>query len=323
MDDNFKNKIKEENFKNRNKSMNILIYPELSSNNNIIDTNSYENSKIKSINYNYYYQNNFNYNNNYFNKNKDNISNNYSSKSKNNSLIFIKKKLKLKNIFGDLFKKNFVIIINEYGIENFTPLRQKYDRITKFGPIIYNNENNKDVINDIQIFTVENSIKTLFTIKYDLNNKNYFFIPNINNPEEFHELNTFIKLEQDLPIKQKYYISLGKANFSAEPINNNNSLEIKIYLNNGEIELYLFDTKKNLIKIGRSKTCDIILKSVEYSRVQTCIYYNHKEKMWYVRDGIGDNMSMNGTWLFINFPWEISYDTKIRIGKNLLELSLI
>ena len=298
--------------------MNNLIYPDLSSNNNIIDTTSYENSKIKNINYNYYYQNNINYNSNDLNKTKDNFSINISSITKNN---INKRKLKLKNIFGDLFKENFVIIINEYGIENFSPLRQKYDGLTKFGPVIYNDEN-KNPINDFQIFIIDKRIQTIFMIKYDLNQNKYFLIPNMNNQAEIHDLNIFIKLEKDIPIKQKYNISLGKANFSVEQINNY-SLEFKLYLDNGEIELYLFDTKKNLITIGRSKTCDIILPSLEYSRIHTSIYYNQKEKIWYIKDGIGDKKSMNGTWIFINCPWEISCKTNMRIGKNLLELSLI
>lgn len=251
----------------------------------------------------------------------DNVAYNLSSNSKNNSKIFIKRKLKLKNIFGDLFKENFVIIINEYGIENFSPLRQKYDGITKFGACIYNNEN-KTPINDFQIFSLEKNIQTLFMIKYDSNKKKYFFISNINNQIDFQDLNIFIKLEKSMPINRKYNISLGKVNFSVEQINNY-SLEFKLYLENGETELYLFDIKKNLIKIGRSKECDIVLKSLEYSRVHTCIYYNQKDNIWYIRDGIGDKTSSNGTWLYINFPWEISYDTKIRIGKNLLELNLI
>ena len=77
------NKIKDEKYKRRNKSMNSLIHSELSS--NIMETNINENRKINninSINYNFYYQNYINFNNN---KNQDNISNNFSSSTKNNS----------------------------------------------------------------------------------------------------------------------------------------------------------------------------------------------------------------------------------------------
>ena len=291
-----------------------------------MDTNANENNKLRNINYKYYYQNNITFSNNYLNKYQDNISNDFSSSTKNDIIdknTFIKKKLKLKNLFGDLFKENFVIIINEYGIENLVPMRKKYDGKTKFGPIIYDQKNNNiNPINDFQIFTLDFNIKTLFIIKYDKNSKKYYLISNIENKDEIQDLNIFIKLEKDLPILRKYYISLGKVNFSIETKENNN-LELKFYFENNQKELYIFNTEKNLIKIGRSKICDVILKSVEYSRIQTSIYFNEKNKTWYIKDGFGNNQSMNGTWIFINFPWEISYHNKVKIGNNLFELSLI
>ena len=291
-----------------------------------MNTNANENNKLRNINYNFYYQNNITFSNNYLNKYQDNISNDFSSSTKNDIIdknTFIKKKLKLKNLFGDLFKENFVIIINEYGIENLVPMRKKYDGKTKFGPIIYDKKNNNiNPINDFQIFTLDFNIKTLFIIKYDKNSKKYYLISNIENKDEIQDLNIFIKLEKDLPILRKYYISLGKVNFSIETKENNN-LELKFYFENNQKELYIFNTEKNLIKIGRSKICDVILKSVEYSRIQTSIYFNEKNKTWYIKDGFGNNQSMNGTWIFINFPWEISYHNKVKIGNNLFELSLI
>ena len=291
-----------------------------------MNINANENNKLRNINYNYYYQNNITFSNNYLNKYQDNISNDFSSSTKNDIIdknTFIKKKLKLKNLFGDLFKENFVIIINEYGIENLVPMRKKYDGKTKFGPIIYDQKNNNiNPINDFQIFTLDFNIKTLFIIKYDKNSKKYYLISNIENKDEIQDLNIFIKLEKDLPILRKYYISLGKVNFSIETKENNN-LELKFYFENNQKELYIFNTEKNLIKIGRSKICDVILKSVEYSRIQTSIYFNEKNKTWYIKDGFGNNQSMNGTWIFINFPWEISYHNKVKIGNNLFELSLI
>lgn len=314
-------KIKDEKYKKRNKSMNSLIYSELSS--NIMETNINENRKINNINYNFYYQNYINFNNNIFNECPDNISNNFSSSTKNKSTdkdVFIKRKIRLKNLYGKLLKENFVIIINEYGIENFTPLRKKYDGITKFGPIIL--ENNNNIINDFQIFTLNLNIKTLFTIKYDNNKKKYYLISNLINKEKFQDLNIFIKLEKDFPISRKYYISLGKVNFSVE-VKEINFLELKLYFEDNKKETIIYDKKKKFIKIGRSKNCDIILKNLEYSRIQTTIYFNEKDKFWYIKDGFGNYKSMNGTWIFINFPWEISFHNEVKIGNNLLELSII
>ena len=172
-----------------------------------MNTNANENNKLRNINYNFYYQNNITFSNNYLNKYQDNISNDFSSSTKNDIIdknTFIKKKLKLKNLFGDLFKENFVIIINEYGIENLVPMRKKYDGKTKFGPIIYDQKNNNiNPINDFQIFTLDFNIKTLFIIKYDKNSKKYYLISNIENKDEIQDLNIFIKLEKDLPILRK------------------------------------------------------------------------------------------------------------------------
>ena len=53
MDEIIKNKkIKDEKNRKRNKSMNSLIYSELSS--DIMETNTNENRKLKNINYNFY-----------------------------------------------------------------------------------------------------------------------------------------------------------------------------------------------------------------------------------------------------------------------------
>lgn len=93
-------------------------------------------------------------------------------------------------------------------------------------------------------------------------------------------------------------------------------------MENGEIVSFLYGLAKESVKIGRSKDCDIILKSLAYSRIQNYIYYKEDENIWYIHDGFYDKKSMNGTWLFINFPFEISSNTKLRIGKNLLDLSV-
>ena len=218
----------------------------------------------------------------------------------------------------NLFKEKFVIIINEYGIESFTPLRKQYDRITKFGPILYDKEGKS--INDFPIIIpdiLKDDIETLFTIEYNTIKKKYILF--VNYRDDNPELNIFIKLEKDLPITQKYLLSLGDVNFSVEP-KPGGALELEMNMENGETESYLFGIAKENVKIGRSKDCDIILKSLAYSRIQNYLYYKEDENIWYIYDGYNGKKSMNGTWLFINFPFEISSNTKLRVGKNLLDL---
>lgn len=167
---------------------------------------------------------------------------------------------------------------------------------------------------------MKDRIETLFTIKYNAIKERYYLIPNFFE-EKNKELNIFIKLEKALPIEQNYNFSLGGSHFRVEP-KSGGALELEMNMEYGERESYLFGIAKEFIKIGRNKNCDIILKSLAYSRVQTSLYYKKDEKKWYIQDGFSDKKSMNGTWLYINFPCEISFDTKLRIGQNLIELNV-
>ena len=226
----------------------------------------------------------------------------------------------MKCIFGDLFKENFSIIINEFGIENFTPLRRQYDGITKFGPI--ENDKKGKPVNDFIINIsdeLKNNIETFFTIEYNNIKKKYILFPNYF--DENQHLNIFNKLEKEFPIKQKYKFSLGEVHFSVQP-KPGGAIELEMNSENGEIESYLFGVAKEVVKIGRSKDCDIILKSLAYSRIQTTLYYKENENTWYIIDGYDEKRSMNGTWLFINFPLEIYDYMKLRVGKNLLTLDI-
>ena len=313
-------------------SGNSLISNEKHSNNNQIEKKTDENSVTnnyynnQNITNNYYLLHSINYNN-CCGCQSDNYSNEFiNNNTQKNTLSLLKKKninnhkLILKNIIGNLFKENLVITINEYGIENFTPLRREYDGITKFGP----NCNDKDgkPMNDFHILIsdkLKDKIETLFMIEYNAIKQRYFLIPNYF--EENKELNIFIKLEKVLPIEQNYNFSLGGAHFRVEP-KSGGALELEMNMEDGERESYLFGIAKEFVKIGRSKNCDIILKSLAYSRVQTSLYYKKDENRWYIQDGFNDKKSMNGTWLYINFPWEISFNTKLRIGQNLIELNV-
>jgi len=312
-------------------SGNRLVFHEIISNNNQIEKKTDENSitnnyyNNQNITNNYYLLHSINYNN-CCGCQSDNYSNEYfNNNTQKNTLSLLKKKsinhhkLILKNIIGNLFEENLSIIINEYGIENLTPLRRKYDGITKFGP----NCNDKDgkPINDYKISIsdkLKDKVETLFMIEYNNIKQTYCLVPNYF--DENKELNIFIKLENVLPIEQNYNFSLGGAHFRVEP-KSGGALELEITMEDGERESYLFGIAKEFVKIGRSKNCDIILKSLAYSRVQTSIYYKKDENIWYIQDGFDNKKSMNGTWLYINFPWDISFNTKLRIGQNLIELN--
>ena len=328
----YKSKEEEKQEKINKSSRSNRIICENLSNNNQIDNNTYENSKnnniCNNIINNNYYINSVNYNNccgYYFKSNDKNPNDTYNNTQKYTLSLLKKKnnnsnKLKIKNLFGDLFKEKYIITINEFGIESFTPLRRQYDGVTKFGPIGYGNDGKP--VNDFEIVIPEelkNDIETLFTIEYNNIKKKYILFSNCFN--ENQDLNLFIKLEIDFPISQKYKFSLGEVHFSVQP-KPGGALELEMNMEDGEIESHLFGIAKEMVKIGRSKDCDIILKSLAYSRIQSCFYYKEEENIWYIQDGFDGKPSMNGTWLFINFPFEINNNIKLRDGKNLLELTL-
>ena len=115
---------------------------------------------------------------------------------------------------------------------------------------------------------------------------------------------------------------MGDVYFCVQP-KPGGALELEINIEDGEIISYLFGIAKEIVKIGRSKDCDIVLKNLAYSRIQTCLYYKEDENIWYICDGFKGINSTNGTWLFIDFPLEITSNLKLRIRNNLLEISLI
>ena len=321
-------RIKDEKKAGRNKliSRKNILYHDMSSNHNHIDNNTFENNRNNSNhNHNLYFLHSLNFN--FFGnqtKSSDTFSNDFINTQKYSLSLMKKKshmhKLTIKNVIGNLFKENFLITINEYGIESFTPLRRKYDGVTKFGPLGYDKEGKP--INDFQIIIPENlknEIETLFMIEYDNVKQKYVLIPNY--LDENQELNIFIKLEKRLPIEHNYTFSLGEVHFSVEP-KSGGAIELEMNMENGESESYLFGMTKEIVKIGRCKKCDIILKSLAYSRVQTTLYYNKEENIWYIQDGFDEKKSMNGTWLYINVPWEISIDTQVRVGQSLLVLNV-
>ena len=243
-------------------------------------------------------------------QNKD--TNIYSYNNENN-IILEGNNLKIQNESGNLFNEDN-ILLNERGLMNGI---NKISGVTKFGPNKF--YDNNEPINDY-IVNYNDSIDSLFTIKYFNDKKKYFI-----NSETLLQNNTdsylFLKITNKLKIIEKdYYISLGEIHLKINS-ENNEKINILITYEDNNSNEYNFDKSKKNITIGR-ENCDIPLNTLNYSRIQCSIIFDENENCWFFYDGNGIKESLNGCWLFLNFDWEINENIILRIGNNVFKISL-
>lgn len=71
--------------------------------------------------------------------------------------------------------------------------------------------------------------------------------------------------------------------------------------------------------IGRMADCNIKFDDNSLSRYQCSILYV-EDMGWFVRDGDGDKKpSTNGTWLFVDEPYEINNNMVFKAGQTLFQ----
>ena len=215
-----------------------------------------------------------------------------------------------------------MIIINSLGLQNVPLIRKQEDRIVNFGTLIYDNENN--CINDYIINLpnhLKNIVQTLFSISFDIKLKKYFLSPNL--IDNYIETNIFVKVIKNFKIDKKLFVSLGEVHFIIEPINDNKSIIIEANLELNLNKKYYFDSENiKKITMGREKNCNIILNHLSYSRIQCSINYNENDNFWFINDGDNEKESTNGTWVFINWDYDIEKDFLFRIGQNIIQVNL-
>ena len=226
--------------------------------------------------------------------------------------------LTLTLISGNLFLDK-TIIINSLGLENIPLIRKQNDRIVNFGPLIYDKD--KISINDYIINlpkNLNNIVQTLFSFSYDIELKKYFLSPNY--IDNYIDTIIFLKVNKKFKIDKKIFVSLGEVHFSIEPIENN-KLIIEITFENNSIKQFTFYNKNNnIITIGRGKKCNIVLSNLSYSRIQCSIVFENN--FWFIIDGDREKESTNGTWVFINWDYDIEDNFIFRIGQNIIQVNL-
>ncbi|CDW73785.1 UNKNOWN [Stylonychia lemnae] len=96
-------------------------------------------------------------------------------------------------------------------------------------------------------------------------------------------------------------------------LNNESGMKLRLKLFGGPStgEVFYFyperDVEDQVIKIGRSKECDVMIEDQVLSKFQSHISFDKTKQCWYLRDGYNNKNSLNGTWLYLNDDFEV-YD---------------
>jgi pSer/pThr/pTyr-binding forkhead associated (FHA) protein len=85
---------------------------------------------------------------------------------------------------------------------------------------------------------------------------------------------------------------------------------------------YNFSIKDSPIKLGRGKTCQVIIDSNFLSKKHSTVEYNKNSNLWEISDGNNSKRSLNGTWLLLDTKYEIIEDTFLKIGNNVIKIHI-
>lgn len=156
----------------------------------------------------------------------------------------------------------------------------------------------------------------------------------------------YIRVQKPMQIKKKLFFSLNQVVILVDPyslrtgsstykktvtsqsnsLNTNTEEEIVVYVyNNGkgdnENSVFRFKPQDSPVLIGRSK-CSITINSSSLSKRHCCLSFNKEERLWEIIDGYANKPSLNGTWMVLNSKYEINEKTFVKVGDNVLKITL-
>ena len=226
----------------------------------------------------------------------------------------------LKAIEGNVIPLDTEIKINPLGLADGG--RKKQDGITYIGCqkyILAGKNAEQQLYNDILLNDASVGDQHCM-IKYDQTQKKYFL-------KDLGEgSGTFVKIDQEIPLKPGYIISFGDSHMVATveaPSRVKQSSDIMLKFLDGpkSDEVYTFKTEDKVIKVGRMSDCEIKFDGNSLSRYQLTIEYK-EDKGWVVIDGYNGKQSTNGTWLYVEGLHEITNNMTVKIGQTLFKLTL-
>ena len=190
--------------------------------------------------------------------------------------------------------------IDQYGLKN--SIRNEKDGIAYFGYQTEEDLNTNPYIDYLlgpkdQEYD-EQFIGKHFQIRFDQDTKKYY-IKDLGNG-----FGTFIKLINELKIKDNLLINIGETYMVFSFINDNEEqLIIKIFTGDEQCNTYTFNSdNQTCIIVGRdSSLCDVVIDDKMLSRMHCYLNYkeNHNDKGWFIKDGdIKGKKSTNDTWFY-------------------------
>ena len=214
-----------------------------------------------------------------------------------------------------------------FGYERKNNNKKKTDDLSNDNNI-YSNEksnniNNIDIMDDFPlndfVFPIEEKEENSglyefpnFAIYYNISDCNYYI-------KDFNTgVGALMKIKKFV-MEKNTLINIG-SNYLVIYINNK-IITVKIFNNNTILDSkeskenlgqncvmkeFQIKNKNNIITIGRSQKCNVIIEDMMLSKIQSYIEYNQKDDCFYLHDGDGEKESTNGTWVFILNPIKIT-----------------
>jgi hypothetical protein len=154
----------------------------------------------------------------------------------------------------------------------------------------------------------------------------------------------FVRLENPLELKDNHLLNMGESfiivnlinekfnalNFSTSThdskVSNSQSnmkLRLKLFGGPSTGEVFYFKPDSDIIKLGRSTSCDVAIEDAVLSKLQAHIYFNHDKDCWVLEDGINNKRSLNGTWLYLNEDFEIYNGMTFKANQTLFQAAIL
>jgi hypothetical protein len=184
----------------------------------------------------------------------------------------------------------------------------------------------------------ESCEKRLFVIYFERKEQKYY-LRSID--KDTNENIIYVKLSHNHPyaITRKHYFSMRQVVFSVNLLEDNDlhlniccepglknlemgDIDTNDSSNKNNLKSFCFKTKDSPVTIGR-QNCTINLNYSFLSKRHCVITFNSDTKSWDISDGHACRPSTNGTWLTLSSKFEISYDTDLKIGNNVIRINVV